>query len=77
MVVEPTAVITALSLTLIGVGLMVRMLPVGTCTECSHCRMERLHRQVEVEARTAKFYGIPQCAACGRYHDPAEDHPAS
>jgi hypothetical protein len=76
MVIEPTGVITALALTLIGVGVVVRMMPVGTCPECSHCRQARLEQQLELEERSAKFYGIPQCGACGRYHDPAEDHPA-
>ena len=76
MVVEPTGVITALALTLIGVGIVVRMMPVGTCPECSHCRLVRLEQQRELEERSAKFYGIPKCSACGRFHDPAEDHPA-
>jgi len=75
MVIEPTGVITALAITLIGVGLAIRMMPVGTCSECSHCRLAKRQHEVELEARTARFYGIPQCAACGRYHDPAEDHP--
>ena len=72
---EPSSVITMLALSLIGVGLAIRMLPVATCPECSHCRQARLEREVELEARSARFYGIPQCGACGRYHDPAEDHP--
>ena len=74
--VDPTGVITALALTLIGVGVAIRMMPVGTCPECNHCRLARLEHEVELEARSAKFYGIPRCKACGRYHDPQEDHPA-
>jgi hypothetical protein len=73
---EPTGVVTALSVAFFGVAVMLRLLPVGTCTECSHCRLERLRREAETEARSAKLYGIPQCGACGRYHDPSEDHPA-
>jgi hypothetical protein len=74
--IEPTAVITALAITLFGVAAMLRLLPVGTCPECSHCRLERLRREIDLEARGAQFYGIPRCGACGRCHDPGEDHPA-
>jgi hypothetical protein len=73
---ESTGVITALSLALFGVAALLRLLPVGTCPECSHCRLERLRREAELEARSAHFHGIPRCASCGRYHDPSEDHPA-
>jgi hypothetical protein len=73
---DPTGVITALAVTLFGVAVTLRMLPVGTCPECSHCRLERLQRQAETEARSAQTVGIPRCAACGRFHDPTEDHPA-
>jgi hypothetical protein len=74
--IEPTAVVTALAITLFGVAAMLRLLPVGTCPECSHCRLERLRRAADLEARSAQFYGIPRCGACGRYHNPSEDHPA-
>ena len=75
MAIDPTGIITVLALSLIGVGLVIRMLPVGVCAECNHCRMARLERDVELEARSARFYGIPHCSACGRYHEPTEDHP--
>ena len=74
--IESTGVITALAVTLFGVAAMLRLLPVGTCPECSHCRLERLRREADREATAAKLYGIPHCGACGRYHDPSEDHPA-
>jgi hypothetical protein len=74
--IEPAAVISALAITLFGVAAMLSLLPVGTCPECSHCRLERLRRAADLEARSAQFSGIPQCGACGRYHDPKEDHPA-
>jgi len=74
--IEPTGVITALAITLFGVAAMLRLLPVGTCPECGHCRVERLRQEVELEARSAKLYGIPYCSTCGRHHDPGEDHPA-
>jgi len=73
--IEPTAVISALAITLFGVAAMLRLLPVGTCPECSHCRLERLRREADKEARSAQLYGIPRCRACGRYPDPSEDHP--
>lgn len=73
---EPAGVITALAVTLFGVAGLLRLLPVGTCPECSHCRLERLRHEAETEARSARLYGIPRCGACGRYHDPSEDHPA-
>lgn len=74
--VEPNVVITGLGVTLVGFAGMLRLLPVGTCPECGHCRMERLRREIERETQAARLYGIPRCPACGRYHDPAEDHPA-
>jgi hypothetical protein len=74
--VEPTAVVTLLAFALLGVAWMIRLLPVGTCPECGHCKFERLRQEAEREARNARFYGIPQCASCGRYHPPGEDHPA-
>ncbi|TAK00916.1 MAG: hypothetical protein EPO36_06925 [Chloroflexota bacterium] len=73
---EPTGVVTALAVTLFGVAAVLRLLPVGTCPDCSHCRLERLRRDEESEARTARLLGLPRCAECGRYHDPTEDHPA-
>jgi hypothetical protein len=73
---EPTGVITALAVTLFGVAALLRLLPVGTCPECGHCRLQRLSREAETEARSAQVYGIPRCNACGRYHDPSEDHRA-
>ncbi|MCI0583545.1 MAG: hypothetical protein L0227_11780 [Chloroflexi bacterium] len=72
--IEPTGVITALAIALFSVAAVLRLLPVGTCPECGHCRLERLRREAELEARAAKLYGIPRCATCGRYHEPGEDH---
>lgn len=74
--VEPSGVIAVLAFALFGVAGMLRLLPVGTCPECGHCRLERLRREADLEARSARLYGIPRCASCGRYHEPGEDHPA-
>ncbi|OGO51891.1 MAG: hypothetical protein A2V84_10700 [Chloroflexi bacterium RBG_16_70_13] len=72
--IESTGVITALAMALFGVAAMLRLLPVGSCPECGHCRLEQLRKEAELEARAARFYGIPRCASCGRYHEPSEDH---
>ena len=63
----------SIALFLVAVGLC--FLPVGTCAQCGHCRLEKLARERELEARAGRFYGIPVCASCGRRHDPDEDHP--
>jgi hypothetical protein len=76
MVIEPTAMITILALALLGTGVVLYMLPVGTCPECAHCKLARAQRAMEQEERSARYYGIPLCPACRRHHDPREDHPA-
>jgi hypothetical protein len=67
-------VVTILALTLLLAALVLWRLPVGTCSECVHCRMERLARERESEAQAATLYGVPLCRACGRYHAPEEAH---
>lgn len=74
--IEPMGVITALAVSLFGVAVGLRFLPVGSCPECSHCRLERLRHEADREAAAAKLYGTPHCGTCGRYHDPREDQPA-
>jgi hypothetical protein len=66
--------ITILALTLLAAAFVLWRLPVGTCSECTHCRAERLAREREVEAQSATFYGISLCRACGKYHAPKEAH---
>ena len=66
--------ITILALTLLLTAFVLSRLPVGTCSECGHCRLARVAREREVEAQAATFYGIPLCRACGRYHPPEEAH---
>jgi len=73
---DPTSLITILAVALLGVGVVLYLLPVGTCPQCAHCKLARVERELELEARSARFYGIPLCSACGRHHDPREDHPA-
>ena len=67
-------VISGLAVTLLGVGAALWMLPVGTCSECPHCRVERLAREREYDAQVSRIYGIPLCPACGRHHRPEEGH---
>ena len=66
--------IAVLALTLLGTGVALWMLPVGTCAECAHCRQAKLARDRETEAQMGRIYGIPLCAACGRHHRPEEGH---
>jgi hypothetical protein len=66
--------ITILAFTLLATAFVLWRLPVGTCAECTHCRIERLAKEREVEAQAANFYGIPLCRSCGRYHPPEEAH---
>ena len=75
MAFDPLALSTLLALTLLSVGAALCFLPVGTCSECGHCKLLKLEREREIEARAAKFYGVPLCATCGRRHNPDEDHP--
>ena len=71
--IAPESVISILAVTLIGAaGLLVR-LPVGTCSECAHCRLERLAKDRE-QGLLSKRLGDPLCNGCGRHHRPDEDH---
>ena len=75
MTLDSTTLITVLAVALLGIGVVLYLLPIGTCSECGHCRLARLRRELETEERAARFYGIPRCGACGRHHPPDEDHP--
>ena len=68
------ALISVLAVTLLGTGAALSMLPVGTCSECAHCRAEKLARERETEAQVSRIYGISLCPACGRHHRPEEGH---
>ncbi|MEO7664034.1 MAG: hypothetical protein ABIV26_02840 [Candidatus Limnocylindrales bacterium] len=72
MTLAATDFIGLLSICLIAVAVILCFMPVGTCAECDHCKVAKLAKERELEARTGKFYGIPVCASCGRRHDPAE-----
>jgi hypothetical protein len=66
--------ILLLGATLLLVGSLLARLPVGTCSQCSHCAAERLAKEREAEAHASRFYGIPVCRTCGRYHPREENH---
>ena len=66
--------ITLLGATLLASGVMLARLPVGTCSQCAHCEAERQAKEREAEAQTSRFYGIPVCRTCGRYHTREENH---
>jgi len=66
--------ISLLAVTLLATGWALWMLPVGTCSQCAHCRIEKLARERETEAQTSRIYGIPLCPVCGRHHRREEDH---
>ena len=70
----PDTVISLLAATLLATGWALWLLPVGRCSQCSHCQLERLAKERETEARASRVYGIPLCPSCGRHHAPGERH---
>jgi hypothetical protein len=70
----PETVIALLAATLFATAWAMWLLPIGTCSQCSHCQMEKLARERETEAQVSRVYGIPICRTCGRYHPRGEDH---
>lgn len=68
------ALIAILGATLLAAGWALWHLPVGTCTECPHCRARALARDRESEGQGSRVYGIPLCQACGRHHQRGEEH---
>jgi hypothetical protein len=65
--VEPGSaqmLITLMSGVMIGAALLIKMLPVGQCEKCAHCRFERLQ---EKAAASLQF-----CPLCRRAHAPGE-----
>ena len=74
--VTPDAVISIRGTSLIAIAGLLYVLPVGTCSECGHCKLAKLTRQHERELEASRASGIPMCPICGRSHRPDEDHPA-
>jgi hypothetical protein len=73
--IGPESVISILAMTLLGTGLLISRLPIGTCGECAHCRLGKLARERERAPEVSQAYVAPFCAVCGRRHRVDEDHP--
>lgn len=71
---DPQTVISILGLTMVGVAGLLSFLPVGTCSQCSHCRVEKLARQRDHEVDGARSLSASFCAVCRRHHRADEDH---
>jgi RNase P subunit RPR2 len=71
---DPQTVIAILGLTMVGTASLLSLLPVGTCSQCNHCRLEQLARQRARELDTSRSYAVAFCAVCGRHHRPDEEH---
>lgn len=76
MFVDPPTVISVMGVTLLGLGGILALLPVGTCGQCAHCRLEKLARERKRDDSTGRIYGLPVCGTCGLRHGPDEDHPS-
>lgn len=57
-------VLTMLAAFMVGIGVLVFLLPVGSCSECAHCRNERVSK---VRAAPMAF-----CPLCRVQHAPGE-----
>ncbi len=68
---EPIAIIALLGMALIATGSLVALLPVATCPQCEHCKLERMRRELEDERWRTEAAG-PYCQVCGRHH-PSDD----
>ena len=66
--------ISILGATLLAAGWALWALPIGTCAQCAHCRMEKLAKDRESEAQVSRVYGLPLCQACGRHHQRGDAH---
>ena len=71
---DPQTVIAILGLTMLGTAGLLSLLPVGTCAQCNHCRLEQLARQREHEREGNRSYSTALCPTCSRHHLPDEDH---
>jgi hypothetical protein len=74
MIADAQSVISILGLTMLGTAGLIALLPVGTCAQCSHCRLEKLARQRERELDAGRAVGAAFCSVCGRHHRADEDH---
>ena len=71
---DPQTVISILGLTMVGVAALLSFLPVGTCAQCAHCRLEKMERARAREVDGARSLSSSFCAVCGRHHRADEEH---
>jgi hypothetical protein len=74
MIGDAQTVVSILGLTMLGTAGLLALLPVGTCSECNHCRLEKLSRKKEHELQTDRSYSAAFCPVCGRHHRADEEH---
>jgi hypothetical protein len=72
----PETVISLLGTSLIAIAGLLYVLPVGTCSECGHCKLAKLTRKHERELEASRSVDAPVCRTCGRTHRTGEDHPS-
>jgi hypothetical protein len=74
-VIDPATFTGWMGLSLLVLGGLMAALPVGTCSQCVHCREERLRAEQLRKAREVSnpLAGQFACRRCGRAHD--EDVP--
>lgn len=70
----PLTLIAILAVTLLVTGLALWRMPIATCPECMHCQLRKLAKEREDEELIGRYYGIPQCGVCSRYHSREEPH---
>jgi hypothetical protein len=70
----PETFISILALTLLATAWLLWLMPVGTCAQCAHCRVEKLAREREHDGQVGRVYGTPFCPVCGRHHGREEEH---
>jgi hypothetical protein len=61
--------LTMLAAFVIGLGLLIALLPVGTCSSCTHCRDERL-----AQAAQRQRGGAAMCGICRQMIPTGEAH---
>lgn len=71
---DPQVIISILGLSMLGTAGLLALLPVGTCSQCGHCRLEELSRQKQRELQADRSVGTAFCAVCGRHHRADEEH---
>jgi hypothetical protein len=69
---ESATFIALLGIASLVVAFGLRVLPVGTCPQCEHCRLEKQRQEAEFRERTRSE--APECPVCQRSLDVHERH---